>query len=210
MLRFLWRLVGGVLVLIGLGVIFAGIALWRSGISAKGSPGPVETTVARRLRSMAIPASARSRINPVQPTAEIIEGGMEHYADHCAICHANDGSGVTAIGRGLYPKAPDLRLDPTQSLTDGELFYIIENGVRFTGMPAWGNGTHDGEASWHLVHFIRRLPKLTKEDLAKMAGMNPKSAAEWREEEAARRSLEGSDTRPKSSPTRHTHPARRP
>jgi mono/diheme cytochrome c family protein len=101
---------------------------------------------------------------------------MEHYARYCAVCHANDGSGLkTPLGTGLYPKPPDLRAAATQSLTDGELFYIIDNGVRFTGMPAFGTGesTPAGDKQlWELVQFVRRLPRITPDELATMEGMN--------------------------------------
>ena len=146
------------------------------GISAHAEPGLIETTVARSMRQLAIPRHDRGRINPVKATPEVVAEGMAHYADHCAACHANDGSGETEIGLGLYPKPPDLRQSATQSLTDGELFYVIENGVRLTGMPAWSTGTKEGEtASWHLVHFIRRLPRLTEDDIAQMEKLNPRS-----------------------------------
>jgi hypothetical protein len=72
-----------------------------------------------------------------------------------------------------------MRSPATQELTDGELFYIIENGVRLTGMPAWG-GAGTAEGSWHLVHFIRHLPKLTDEEKSRMEALNPRSPAEWR------------------------------
>ena len=63
-----------------------------------------------------------------------------------------------------------MRKAPTQDLTDGELFYIIENGVRLTGMPAWGDGSPQGETlTWQLVHFIRRMPKLTPEEIRETA-----------------------------------------
>ena len=66
------------------------------------------------------------------------------------------------MGRNFYPKAPDMRLPRTQQLSDGEIFYFIENGVRLTGMPGWSTGTPEGEkSSWQLVHFIRRLSALT-------------------------------------------------
>lgn len=108
---------------------------------------------------------------------------MAHFADHCAVCHGNDGTGDTEMGRGLYPNAPDMRLAATQDLTDGELFYIIEHGVRFTGMPAWATGTPEGtEASWHLVRFVRHLPRLTPAELEKMKALNPRSPDEIREE----------------------------
>jgi mono/diheme cytochrome c family protein len=112
-----------------------------------------------------------------------VAGGMAHFADHCAVCHANDGSGQTEMGRGLYPKAPDMRLDATQQLSDGELFYIIEHGIRFTGMPGWRNGTEAGEqSSWQLVHFMRHLPKLTEAELETMKARNPRSPDEIRYE----------------------------
>lgn len=96
-----------------------------------------------------------------------------------------------------------MRLPATQGLTDGTLFYIIEQGVKLTGMPAWGNGTPEGEtASWNLVHFIRRLPKLTDQELDRMKEMNPKTPEEWREEEDMRRFLERD--KPKA-PVPHRH-----
>ena len=85
------------------------------------------------------------------------------------------------MGRGLYPKAPDMRLAGTQDLTDGELFWYIEQGIRFTGMPAWGTGTQSGgTATWQLVRFIRHLPKLTEAEREAMASMNPRSPEEVR------------------------------
>ena len=143
--------------------------------------------------------------NPVEPTEAVLTEGLEHFADHCASCHANDGSGDTDIGRSLYPRAPDMRAGPTQELSDGELFSIIENGIRLTGMPAWGTGTSEGQpASWALVHFIRRLPTLTEDEIARMEQLNPKTAEQWREEEEARRFLAGEDVKPSpAAPHKH-------
>jgi mono/diheme cytochrome c family protein len=107
-----------------------------------------------------------------------VTAGLEHFADHCAVCHANDGSGATEMGKGLWPKAPDMRGEQTQRLTDGELFYIIEHGVRFTGMPGWSTGASGEESTWQLVHFIRELPHLTAEQLARMQALNPRSPEE--------------------------------
>ena len=90
-----------------------------------------------------------------------------------------------------------MRLPATQNLTDGELFYIIENGIKLTGMPAWGTGTPDGEqASWHLVSFIRQLPRLTDEELLAMEELNPRSPAEWQAREAERKFLAGESDAP--------------
>ena len=122
--------------------------------------------------------------NPVAATEASLRGGLEHFADHCAICHDNDGSGKGELGQGLYPKPPDLRSSRTQALRDGELFYIIENGIRFTGMPAFGDA-HDADDGWKLVQFIRHLPKLTERELADMKRLNPTAPAEREEERGA-------------------------
>jgi len=145
----------------------------------------------------------RTRQNPLQPTDAVVEQAMDHYADHCATCHANDGSGDTEIGRAFYPKVPDMRATATQSLSDGELFSIIEHGIRLTGMPAWGTGTPASERdSWGLVHFIRRLPKLSADDVERMEALNPKSPAQLKEEEETRRFLEGDSNTPAPNKTR--------
>ena len=177
------------------------------GISARAEPGRIETAVARTMRRLAIPRADRSRENPVERTPEMVAAGMAHYADHCASCHANDGSGETPLGLGLYPKPPDMRHATTQSLSDGELFYIIENGVRLTGMPAWGAGTPESaEATWHLVHFIRELPRLTPEQVGQMEALNPRPPAEIRQRIEEERFLKGDDTPPPSSAsTPHAH-----
>jgi mono/diheme cytochrome c family protein len=154
-----------------------GATLIRRGFSAKEQPSALETGVARAVRNMAIPTRARYEKNPFTPSPESLTEGREHFADHCATCHANDGTGQTEIGQNLYPKAPDMRLPRTQNLTDAEIFYIIQNGVRLTGMPAWGE-SHDADDTWKLVLFIRHLPQLTPEEQKDMERFNPKSAEE--------------------------------
>jgi mono/diheme cytochrome c family protein len=198
------------LLLIGLAVVVGAIGVWylvNSGVSAREQPGRVEEFFARRVRNMAITRQAKSLTNPVEYSREVIAEGRAHFADHCATCHANDGSGNTPIGRGLWPKALDMRLRQTQELSDGELFWIIENGIRFTGMPAWSSGTKEGEtASWHLVHFVRRLPKITQEELEEMEALNPKSPAEIRQQIEEEEFLKGGGDKPPAAPvTPHKH-----
>src|SRR5215475_9688950 len=195
-----------VLLLLILATIVGGVAYVMSrGISARAEPSAAETFIARRLRRLAIPRAAREAVNPVPTSPEILMEAMEHFADHCAFCHANDGSGNTAVGKGLYPKPPDLIQAATQNLSDGELFYIIQNGIRFTGMP--GFATPDGlqdQDSWKLVRFIRHLPMITDEELARMKDMNPKTPADLKEEEEIKRFLEGNET-PSSNETHRHH-----
>jgi mono/diheme cytochrome c family protein len=171
------------------------------GVSARPEPSWIETRTALMLRSWLTPPRYKGLNNPVSPSPENIAAGLEHFADHCATCHANDGSGHTEMGRNFYPKAPDMRLPRTQELSDGELFYIIENGVRLTGMPGWSTGTPEGErSSWQLVHFIRRLPSLTPEDLKTMERFNPRSGAEIEEARRIDDFLKGSDPAPAPDP----------
>ena len=198
------------LLLLGLAVALGAVGVWyfvNSGVSAKEQPGRVEEFLARRVRNMAIERRASSLMNPVEYSGDVIADGRAHFADHCAVCHANDGSGNTTIGLGLWPKAPDMRLPQTQDLSDGELFWIIENGIRFTGMPAWSTGTKEGEAaSWHLVHFLRRLPKLTPEELEAMEALNPKAPAEIRQQIEEEEFLKGGgDTPPAAPVSPHKH-----
>jgi mono/diheme cytochrome c family protein len=171
-------------------IVGAGIYLWRlkkQGFSARKEPSALETTVARNMRNMAIPASARNEENPWKDldNAANRKEAREHWADHCAFCHANDGSGNTDTGKNMYPKPPDMRLAATQNLTDGELYYIIENGVRLTGMPAWGDARFidQDDDTWKIVLFIRHLPHLTQEDLDDMKAYNPKGKMEEEDEE---------------------------
>ena len=171
-----------------------GVYLVTAGVSARPQPGQLETFVARRLRAIAIRMATRSLTNPIPVSEEVVAEGRDHFADHCASCHGNDGSGDIEMGRGLYPRAPDMRLPATQNLSDGELFYIIENGVRFTGMPGWATGTAAGEEStWHLVQFIRHLPRLMPDELERMKELNPRSPEEIKQEIQQEELLKGAN-----------------
>jgi mono/diheme cytochrome c family protein len=171
------------------------VLVLRGGISARSEPNSAEEMVARRRRRHHHTAEARAARNPLTLEPRILAEGRAHFADHCASCHANDGSGRTDLGRNLYPRAPDMRRPTTQELTDGELFYVIENGVRLTGMPGWG-GAGRPEESWKLVHFIRHLPRLTPGEQAEMEQLNPRSAEEWRELQEETEFLKGTGRAP--------------
>ena len=177
----LWKLALLFLCVIALVGAGYGALIIRHGFSAKDEPSALEKTVARAVRNLSIPSDAKQAKNPIPATPENLAEGREHFADHCATCHANDGSGDTEMGRNLYPKPPDVRLPQTQNLTDGEIFYIIQNGVRLTGMPAWGD-SHEADDNWKLVLFIRHLPTLTAEEKKDMERFNPKGADEHEHE----------------------------
>lgn len=165
------------------------------GISAKRDPPAVEQRIAKAAWRFLIPREVRDAANPAPNTPEVLREGLEHFADHCAVCHANNGSGDTMIGRRIYPPVPDMREPRTQNLTDGELFYAIEQGIPWTAMPGWGNGTPEGELeSWHLVSFIRHLPALTPAELKDMEALNPRSPAVDARDRGIEEFLRGSGT----------------
>jgi mono/diheme cytochrome c family protein len=153
-----------------LATVWLGWYAMSRGFSARDKPVWFETVLARQIRSMSSEPGAKELKNPVEATPLAIAEARDHYADHCSTCHAHNGSGKTLINSGLYPPAPDLRQPATQELTDGELFYIIKNGIRFTGMPGWGG---DDEENWKLVLFIRHLPQLSAKELELMQEVNP-------------------------------------
>jgi len=154
----------------------------RHGFSAREKPTPLEAFLARRARGLAAPAGVKRLSNPLSATPLNVAEGRDHFADHCALCHANDGGGKTMINEGLYPPAPDLREHETQDLSDGELLYIIKNGVRF-GMPGWGGDDND---NWKLVLFIRHLPELSSKErelMKEINGLDTQSAHEGAHDE---------------------------
>ena len=167
--------------------------LGEHGLSARNQPSSLESFLGDHARVLAIPVKARKLENPLPPASVLVAQGRDHWADHCATCHANNGSGDTEMGRNLYPRVPDMRGARTQSLTDGELYYIIRNGIPWTGMPAWGNsdlGDLDSE-SWALVLFIRHLPELTSAEETAMEKLNPKGTMEREEEQQEEDFLNG-------------------
>ena len=190
------------LILITILVLAAGygLALVRRGFSTRETPSLTEKFVATTARRLAVPSRYRQLRNPFSPSAEDVQAGMEHFSDHCATCHANDGSGDTLFGKGLYPKPPDMRIRETQGKSDGELYYTIENGVRLSGMPAFGEEhVAGGDAdTWKLMLFIRRLPNLSADQLKQMGELNPKTEEE-REEEKEEEEFLNSGAPPKTN-----------
>ena len=195
---------------VALGLIAAAaVSILHDGLSARAKPSALETTIARSARKMATPSGAHHTKNPVPDSPEVQREARLHFADHCAICHGNDGRGDTMLGGGLYPKPPDLRAGETQKLSDGDIFWIIENGVRLTGMPAFGGAgsehDHGVEDTWKLVRFIRHLPALSAEEKLEMEKYNPKSPDDRQEEQEENNFLDGGPAKPAVKPDHHHH-----
>lgn len=179
--------------------------MMERGFSTRTEPMQMEKVLATTIRGRAIPSRYKTMKNPVSTTPEVIHEGMAHWADHCATCHANNGSGDTMYGKTMYPHPPDMRQKDTQEMSDGELYYTINNGVRLSGMPAFGDPGDDDVDSWKLVAFIRHLPRLTDAEETEMQRLNPKSPDEIQEEKEEEDFLKG-DVKPASpATTKHHH-----
>ena len=178
--------------------------MMERGFSTRTEPMQMEKVLATTIRGRAIPSRYKTMKNPVSTTPEVIHEGMAHWADHCATCHANNGSGDTMYGKTMYPHPPDMRQKDTQEMSDGELYYTINNGVRLSGMPAFGDPGDDDVDSWKLVAFIRHLPRLTDAEEAEMQRLNPKSPDEIQEEKEEEDFLKG-DMKPASPATTKHH-----
>ena len=191
-----------VFLLLLIGTILAALWFLPGTFSAKATPPEWEVKAARFIRHLATPSHFLKMSNPVRFSPEILAEARHHFADHCANCHANDGSGKTHMGPNFYPPVPDLRDPAIQTMADGELFYIIHHGIRFTGMPAWGKGLPEEDLeSWKLVLFIRHLPNITPEEIAEMKLYNPLTREEREQQEALDRFLSGED----ATPQEHHH-----
>jgi mono/diheme cytochrome c family protein len=186
-------------------VAVAVYAVWmfHHGFSTRTPPGPVETVLAGSMRDMGIPSRYKSMKNPVTATPDVLREGMEHWADHCATCHANNGNGDTMYGKGLYPRPPDMRARDTQEMSDGEIYYTIQNGIMLSGMPAFGTPGDNDADSWKLVAFIRHLPSVSQSETAEMEKMNPKSPEELEEEQQEENFLQGSPAGSQPPPSHH-------
>jgi mono/diheme cytochrome c family protein len=181
----MWFLVGLIslpILMCIVGIIF--VKTSAHGFSAHAQPTMLETFAANQARNMAMPSDAKNTKSPVANFSEVLAEARAHWPDHCATCHGNDGRGKVEMGQNMYPPAPDMTQKGTQSMTDGEIFYTIENGIRLSGMPAWGNGSEEGRrASWKLVYFIRHLPNLSPGEVKEMEKLNPKTPEELQEEQ---------------------------
>lgn len=178
-----------------------------TGFSAREQPSWMEKVMAQNARKIATPADAKSLKNPrQQQTEDMIAEADEHFVEHCGMCHGIDGRGDTLIGKNLYPKVPDMSAAAdTQQLGDGELYYIIYNGIRLTGMPAWGSEDKP-EAIWDLVSLIRRLPKLSPEELQRLQKAAREAGGELAEQAGEPEKKEvGEPSKEGAAKPKHTH-----
>lgn len=166
----LWKTV--ILVTLAYAIVALAYALYTAnrGFRTADEPSSLERIVARTVRDWSIPRRAKREKNPWTASAENVSAGRDEFMARCSMCHGIDGSGSTRMGAVFYPRPPDLRANPTQRLTDGQLHYLIEGGIRMTGMPGWRTAhIAPNEDGWRLVLFIRTLGSLSRGEAAHLA-----------------------------------------
>ena len=152
------------------GLIVAGyLASGSYDVSAAKRPSKMEARLAAFALNKSVAKRAPNTKNPSPASAETWAAALPHYREMCVTCHGAPGVDASEIGEGLNPPPPDLTLPRVQGRPDGELFWIVSNGIRTTGMPAFGP-THKPEEIWKIVSLIRHLPELTAEEQKALKG----------------------------------------
>src|SRR5271154_1423808 len=142
-----------------LGVISAMLGALLTGCTANKPPSDGETSLANAAKDVIIPLEAGKMKNPLPETDEVVSQGQEVFLGSCAQCHGANARGDADLGRSMNPPAMDLSSAHVQHWSDAELFWIIQNGVRLTGMPAWKSSI-SADDTWKLARFIHNLPRL--------------------------------------------------
>jgi mono/diheme cytochrome c family protein len=159
-----------------LGVISALLGALFSGCTADKHPSPEETNLANAAKDVAIPLEAGKMQNPLPDSAEVVSQGQEVFLGACAQCHGADGRGDTDLGRSMAPPAMDLSSAHVQHWSDAELFWIVQNGVRLTGMPAWKSSISEND-TWKLALFIHSIPRQGAGSASTAAAAQPQAAS---------------------------------
>lgn len=139
-------------------ILLVGFAASRASISALDEPGKMETAMATKAKHVIVSrAAAKLHVAEIPNSAASANTGQVLFSIECSACHGKDGRTPTHIGQSMYPRVPDLGSAEIQTWSDPELFWIIQHGVRLSGMPGFQKFDTD-EQLWHLVHYIRTLP----------------------------------------------------
>ena len=159
------RTIGKLLLLPALAALGAGIVVTAGmpDFSASKPPGRLEQRVATFALNRSIKRHAPKVANPLGRSPEAVAAGLALFKTHCVACHGAPGADPTDGGASLNPPAPGLTLARVQARSDGELQWIVSNGIRMTGMPAFGASRSEEEV-WQLVAVLRRLPRLSPEE----------------------------------------------
>lgn len=145
----------------GIAVAILGLVMWGHGFAARPEPSGLEADLAMKVQDSSIPGKYENMSSPLTSRGvDLIEAGG-HYQEHCAVCHGDTGNGQPKFHGLMYPRPTNLLSEDTQQMSDGELYYVIKQGIRWSGMPAFGNPGDDDEHAWKIVAYVRHLTKLT-------------------------------------------------
>jgi mono/diheme cytochrome c family protein len=148
-----WILVA--LIALALAAVVVVVGFTQIKLDALQEPGHLETVFATGAKHLLVRWSSREGIPPAPTNLQAsVEQGDKLYATDCSMCHGADGHTPTDSGRWMYPRASDLTSPEVQQYSDRELFWIVKNGIRLSGMPAFGRVESD-EHIWNLVHYVR-------------------------------------------------------
>jgi mono/diheme cytochrome c family protein len=146
-----------ILIALALAAVVVIVGLNQIRLDALQEPGQAETFLATVVKQLLVRRSSREGIPPA-PTnlQDSIAEGDKLYATDCSMCHGSDGHTPSDSGRWMYPRASDLTSSPVQRYADRELFWIVKNGIRLSGMPAFGR-VESEDHIWHLVNYLRTM-----------------------------------------------------
>ena len=160
------KVLQGMVLAVVLAAVIAALVLYTGAYNTAATvpPSGLEKAVATAFFNRSVARRAPKTANPLSGP-DVVRAGLAHYREMCVTCHGAPGVDASEAGEGLNPPAPDLTLGGVQSKSDGELFWIVQQGVRMTGMPAFGP-THKDPEIWKIVAFLRHLPQITKDEQA--------------------------------------------
>lgn len=205
-MKVLVGIVIGVAIVLAAAFLFAATGAYDVGATAP--PSKWEKKVAAFVLRRSMTRRAPRAPNPFGASPEVWRAGLVHYKENCVTCHGAPGVEESEAGQGLNPPAPDLTLPAIQKMTDGDLFWVVSNGIRMTGMPAF-SPTHKPEEVWKIVAFVRHLPELSDEEQKALKSGGEEAEHHHEAEEAgsseAAPAMEGkAKTAPAPTPG-HTH-----
>lgn len=149
-------------IVVALCIIAIVVGITRMSISAVPEPGALETAAATKARNWFIGRAARGPL-PAAPADNpaALNAGSGLFDMECTACHGQDGRTPTAIGKSMYPRVLDLGSVEVQNMTDRNLFWVVKNGIRLSGMPGFAHINSDPEI-WELTYYVRSLGRMQK------------------------------------------------
>jgi mono/diheme cytochrome c family protein len=157
------------LIVVALLLVAATVAFVYSGIYDVGAStphGPVSSWILETTRHSSIERRADQIEVPDLSDESLVLSGVNDFEAMCVQCHGAPGKQPGSVGKGLNPPAPDLAAS-AREMSAAELFWVTKNGIRMTGMPAWGE-THGDDALWPVVALIEALPELDAASYAEL------------------------------------------